>query len=151
MHFLIFQHVLPLLSKFFFFVLRFQESRAFTCTVCFKKQFFFFKKNSCIVVLFPKLYVNISKSKSKMDYSFKDMQWWFKLFHNHNLCKLFNKYWIISSKVAYVYSRAMCPNTIREPCNRHCKHRQGLPTQLLVGFTSGISGWIFLFFIYFLF
>ena len=138
MHFLMIQHVLSLLSRFFF-ILRFQESMAFTCTFCFKKEKLKKNKNSALLSYSQSYTVNISKSKSKMDYSFKDMQWWFKLFHNHNLCKLFNKYWIISSKVAYVYSRAMCPNTIREPCNWHCKHRQGLPAQSAVGFASEIA------------
>ena len=91
---------------------------------------------------------NISKSKSKMDYDSKDMQWWFRLFNSHNLCTLFNYHWIISSKVVHVYWRTTCPNTIREPCNRHCKHPHGLPAQSLARFAGTTTSCVFFFFFF---
>ena len=72
MHFLMIQHILPLLSRYFF-VLRLQESMAFTCTLCFKKEKF--KKKILTLLSYSQSYtVNISKSKSKKNYSSKDMQ-----------------------------------------------------------------------------
>ena len=68
------QHVLSLLSRYFFFVLIFQESGAFTCTLCFKEEKFKKINKSCLVVLFLKFYSKYIQVEKLMDYSSKDMQ-----------------------------------------------------------------------------
>ena len=120
----------------------------------------------CLVVLFLKFYSKYIQVEKLMDYSSKDMQWWFRLFHSHNLYTLFNYYSdyfiaIISTHFSTIiesYPQKWCLS-IQEPHVQTQLENHAIDTasttrvfqrncwlgslaQLLARFVDAIVGWV---------